>query len=139
MQKTESRLTVFYEDPFWVGVYERVSEGKMEVCKVTFGAEPKDGEVYEYFINNFNGLCFSPPVKDEQTSESNINPKRMQREISKQLETRGVGTKSKQALKLQQEAGKLARKENSKQRKEEKKQLKFELRQQKQKEKHKGR
>ena len=28
-----------------MGVFERVSEGKLSVCKVTFGAEPKDYEV----------------------------------------------------------------------------------------------
>ena len=139
MQKNESRLTVFFDEPFWVGIFERVSEGELEVCKVTFGAEPKDYEVYEYFLNNFNGLSFSPPVIAEFRDENKISPKRMRREISSQLETRGVGTKSQQALKLQQEAGKLARKVNSKQRREEEKQQKFELRQQKQKEKHRGR
>ena len=45
----EGKLTVYFEDPFWVGVFERVEEGKLSVCKVTFGAEPKD-----YFIF---GLC----------------------------------------------------------------------------------
>ncbi len=139
MQKNESRLTVFFDDPFWVGVYERISEGELEVCKITFGSEPKDCEIYEFFLNSFNGLSFSPSVKADEKAESYINPKRMRREISKQLETRGVGTKSQQALKLQQEAGKLECKENSKQRREEEKQFKFELRQQKQKEKHRGR
>ncbi|PKM74013.1 MAG: DUF2992 domain-containing protein [Firmicutes bacterium HGW-Firmicutes-16] len=139
MQKNESRLTVLYDEPFWVGVYERFYEGELEVCKVSFGAEPKDSEVYEYFLNNFNDLSFSPAIKAEIKSRPDINPKRMRREISKQLETRGVGTKSQQALKLQQEEGKLARKVISKQRREDEKQFKFELRQQKQKEKHKGR
>ncbi|MFB0919388.1 MAG: YjdF family protein [Oscillospiraceae bacterium] len=139
MQKNESRLTVFFDDPFWVGIIERFSESGLEVCRVTFGAEPKDGEVYGFFLNNYNGLSFSPPVKAEEKSETKINPKRMRREISRQLDTRGVGTKSQQALKLQQESGKLAKKENSKQRREEEKQLKFELRQRKQKEKHRGR
>lgn len=35
-------LTVYFEDPFWVGVFERIDDGKLSVCKVTFGAEPKD-------------------------------------------------------------------------------------------------
>ena len=42
MDKAAGRLTVFFEEPFWVGVFERISEGKLSVCKVTFGAEPKD-------------------------------------------------------------------------------------------------
>lgn len=35
------KLTVFFEDPFWVGVFERVSEGKLSACKVTFGADAR--------------------------------------------------------------------------------------------------
>ena len=43
----EIKLTVFFDDPFWVGVFERTDGGKLSVCKVTFGAEPKDYEVWE--------------------------------------------------------------------------------------------
>jgi len=139
VQKSTSKLTVFFDDPLWVGVYERFSEGELEVCKITFGAEPKDCEVYEYFLNNFNSLCFSPPLKTEGECECKINPKRMQREVGRQLETRGVGTKSQQALKLQQEEGKSERKQKAKLRREEEAKLKFELRLIKQKEKHRGR
>lgn len=38
----KSTLTILFEPPFWVGLYERVDGGKYEVCKITFGAEPKD-------------------------------------------------------------------------------------------------
>ena len=47
MDKVSGKLTVFFEDPFWAGVFERISEGKLFAYKVTFGAEPKD---YEYMI-----------------------------------------------------------------------------------------
>ena len=47
MDKVSGKLTVFFEEPFWVGVFERVSDGNLSVCKVTFGAEPKDYEIYE--------------------------------------------------------------------------------------------
>jgi len=138
MQKNESRLTVLFEDPFWVAVYERIADGKLEVCKVTFGTEPKDGEVYAFFLGHFSELMFSPAVTADEIPEKRINPKRQRRQISRQLENRGIGTKSQQALKMQQEAGKVARKESAKQRKETELALKFELHQQKQKEKHKG-
>lgn len=29
-------MILFFEDPFWVGVFERIDEGKLSVCKVTF-------------------------------------------------------------------------------------------------------
>ena len=48
MDKVSGKLTVFFEEPFWVGVFERISEGKLAVCKVTFGAEPKDYEMYDF-------------------------------------------------------------------------------------------
>jgi len=67
-----------------------------------------------------------------------INPKRMQREIKKQLENQGVGTKSQQALKLQQEENKIARKEKSREQREAERLMQFELRRQKKKQKHKG-
>ena len=139
MQKNESKLTVFFEEPFWVGVFERVSEGELEVCKITFGAEPRDFEIYEFMLCAFNKMAFSPPIKAEEKQETKINPKRMQREINKQLDSQGIGTKSQQALKLQQEQEKTVRKEKSKLKTEEEKQQKYELRQQKQKEKHRGR
>ena len=41
-------LTVYFDDPFWVGVFERVENGKLSACKVTFGAEPRDVEVLEF-------------------------------------------------------------------------------------------
>ena len=44
MQKSRASVTVFFEDPFWVGVFERQAQGALTVCKVTFGAEPKDGD-----------------------------------------------------------------------------------------------
>lgn len=47
MDKASGILTVHFEEPFWVGVFERRSKGKLAVCKVTFGSEPKDYEVYQ--------------------------------------------------------------------------------------------
>ena len=41
MDKVSGKLTVFFEEPFWVGVFERVSEGKLSACKVTFGADDR--------------------------------------------------------------------------------------------------
>lgn len=46
------KLLVFFEELFWVGVFERVSDGKISVCMVTFGAEPKDYEIYDFVLKN---------------------------------------------------------------------------------------
>ena len=42
MDRNYGKLTVYFENPFWVGVFERIENGKLSVCKVTFGSEPKD-------------------------------------------------------------------------------------------------
>ena len=138
MDKVSSRLKVFFEEPFWVGVFERVSEGNLSVCKVTFGAEPKDYEVYEFVLKNYYQLQFSPAVATG-VKEASRNPKRVQREVRKQVQNTGIGTKSQQALKLQQEQLKIERKIVSREQREAEKQRQFELKQQKRKEKHRGR
>ena len=52
----ETKLTVFFDDPFWVGVFECIDDGELSVCKVTFGAEPKDYEVWEYVLRHYGEL-----------------------------------------------------------------------------------
>jgi len=134
-----SKLTVFFDDPFWVGVYECRANAVLEVTRVVFGEEPKDYEVFYYFLENWSNLRFSPPVGESMRVECKINPKRMQRAINKQLSQTGIGTKAQQALKLQHEQTAIQRKEFNKQRSEEEKIFQFELKQQKKKEKHRGR
>lgn len=135
---TKSQLTVYFEDPFWVGVYERRSEGHLEAAKVTFGAEPKDYEVYDFFLKNWKRLRFSPPVAAAKAEDHKQNPKRMQRAVGSQLSKTGVGTKAQQALKLLQEQSAQERKAVRREKTEQEKQLQFELRRQKKKEKHNG-
>ena len=138
MDKVLGKLTVFFEEPFWVGVFERVSDGRLSVCKVTFGAEPKDYEVYDFVLKNYYWLRFSPAMATG-VKEAGRNPKRVQREVRKQVKNIGIGTKSQQALKLQQEQLKTERKTVSREQREAEKQRQFELKQQKRKEKHRGR
>lgn len=138
MDKVSGKLTVFFEEPFWVGVFERVSEGKLSVCKITFGAEPKDYELYDFVLKNYYQLRFSPAVATD-VKEASRNPKRVQREVRKQVQNTGIGTKSQQALKLQQEQLKTERKIMGREQREAEKQRQFKLKQQKRKEKHKGR
>ena len=138
MDSNYGKLTVYFEDPFWVGVFERIENGKLSVCKVTFGAEPKDYEVWEFVLKNYDRLRFSPSV-DVAVKTETANPKRLQREARKQTALSGIGTKSQQALQLQREESKLERKTLSREQREAEKQRQFELKQQKRKEKHRGR
>ena len=90
MDKVSGKLTVFFEGPFWVGIFECISEGKLSVCKVTFGAEPKDYEVYDFVLKNYYQLRFSLAVATD-VKESGRNPKRIKREVRKQIQNTGIG------------------------------------------------
>ena len=111
-----------------MGIFERIEDGKLSAAKVTFGAEPKDCEVQEYIQKWYFSLKFSPVV-ETVVKDIKRNPKRMQREAKKQMLE--IGTKSQQALKLQQEQNKQERKEKSRKRKEAEEQRMFELKQRK--------
>ena len=59
MGEVWSRLIVCFEDPFWIGVFERIQDGKLAAAKVTFGSEPKDYEVSEFILRHYYSLQFS--------------------------------------------------------------------------------
>ena len=137
MDKVNGKLTVFFEEPFWVGIFERIEDDQLSVAKVTFGAEPKDYEVYQFLLKYYYRLQFSPAVTTV-VKETKRNPKRMQRDAKKQMQETGIGTKSQQALKLQREQNKQQRKEKSREQKMAEAERMFKLKQQKKKEKHRG-
>ena len=137
MDRISGKLTIYFEDPFWVGIFERIENRKLSVAKVTFGAEPKDDEVLEFINRNYYHLQFSPAV-EAIVKDTKKNPKRAQREAKKQTLETGIGTKSQQALKLQQEQNKQERKARSHEQREAESQRMFELKQIKKREKHKG-
>ncbi|MED9970910.1 MAG: YjdF family protein [Ruminococcus sp.] len=134
---TEAKLTIYFEEPFWVGVFEELDGDKISVCRVVFGAEPTDAEIYAFILRYFNHLQFSTPIKTEVKQKAD-NPKRRQRNAQKQLEKSGVGTKSQQALQKQYEENKLERKQRFREQREAEKQRLFDLKQQKRKKKHRG-
>ena len=137
MDRVSGKLTIYFEDPFWVGIFERTENRKLSVAKVTFGAEPKDYEVLEFIIRNYYHLQFSPAV-ETVIKDTKKNPKRAQRDAKKQTLETGIGTKSQQALKLQQEQNKQERKVRSREQRDAESQRLFELKQMKKREKHRG-
>jgi hypothetical protein len=134
-----NNLTVYYDCPFWVGIFEERFENTITVCRIVFGSEPKDCEVYTYINNEYYSLLFSRPVPiDEKTAPRKINPKRLQRQIKKQIKTAGVGTKAQNAIKKEYELRKAEHKVVSKINKEKEKKKLFEKKQYKKKMKRKG-
>ena len=137
MDEYSGCLTVFYEEPFWVGVFERIEGDRLSVSKVTFGGEPRDYEVLGYVRRHYGELRFSDPVP-HQVREKADNPKRRQRAAAKEMQPTGVGTKSQQALQAQREQMKTERRQISREEREAEAQLRFEMKQAKKKEKRRG-
>lgn len=137
---TTIKLTVFFSEPFWVGVFEVKSDDSYKICKVTFGTEPRDEEVYEFILKEFENLKFSnsTEILNNKSDVKKENPKRIQREIKKEVKNQGIGTKAQVALKKQYEENKLINKKNNKDIKNEMKERKFQLKQMKKKQKHRG-
>ena len=133
-----ARLTVWFADPFWVGVYEREAEGRLEVCRHTFGAEPKDGEVWQWLLSAWRGLDFSPAVEAPRRPSGRENPKRARRQARNRPEKTGAGTKAQQALQLQREVRRAERAQRHRQRDAAEEERRFRLRQERKKEQRRG-
>ncbi len=138
MEKIVAQLTILFEDPFWIGVLEKKINGKYQVCKVTFGPEPKDYQVYAFMAKTWNQLEFSPPIRAKSMNPPKVNPKRLQRSIAKELGQIGVSTKAQQSISLQREEKKLESKAFSKEKRKADKEYQFKLRREKIKAKHRG-
>jgi hypothetical protein len=133
----EGKLTVYFEDPFWVGVFEREDETGYRVCRVVFGPEPTDAELLVYVQEGFADLDFGEPLEGQVEIVKKKNFKRVQREVRREMEE-GVGTKAQRAMQAALELNKREREVMSRVKRDEEKELKFVLRQEKRKEKHRG-
>lgn len=139
MSVDQCTITVYFEDPFWVGLYERRELEGYQACKFTFGAEPKDHEVYQFLLCRWGKLEFSPFLSPGKKPEKHPNPKRARRQSRQSMAEAPMGTKAQEALKLQRSAGKSAARERSRQEREAEDERMFQLRQEKKRQKHRGR
>ena len=116
MDKVIGRLTVFLRTRSG-SVYSSGSKtAGYSRQKVTFGAEPKEPELLIYLLRHYYRLQFSPAV-ETAVKPAHRNPKRAQRKPDGRPRKVGIGTKSQQALQLQQEQNKQVRKRRSRARK----------------------
>ena len=51
MDKANGKLTVYFEEPFWVGVFERIEDDKLSVAKVTLVQNQKTMKCRSIFEN----------------------------------------------------------------------------------------
>jgi hypothetical protein len=91
-------LTVYFEDPFWVGVFEREEPAGCAVARFVFGGQPSDVEVYRLLQDGYGRLAFTRASADGAPGRRHLSPKRAQREAARALERAGPGTRAQQAL-----------------------------------------
>jgi hypothetical protein len=83
-------FTVFFDDPFWVGLYKIEDETVSRCARIVFSGAPADVELYDYFLRHYNDFQFTD-YADAENPVRIRNPKRRQREISKLVhDNRGV-------------------------------------------------
>ena len=131
-------LTAYFEEPFWVGLWERREAGRYQACRTVFGGEPTDGEVYEYVLRCWSALDFSPALPDEGRADRPVKAKRMRRQVRQDLARSGTGTKAQQALQKQREQNQAARRDRRRADREERRQAQYEQRKAKRREKRRG-
>ena len=132
-----STLTVYHDGQFWVGLAERVEDGRYGVVRIVFGAEPSNEEILQFVASEWAKLAF---FGDDPTEESKPvkNPKRRAREASRALKQPAMGTKAQQTLASQREAMKRESVHARSQRRADEAEARFEQRKLKRKQKHRG-
>lgn len=134
------KLTVFFEDPYWVGVVEVQGADGLKAGRHVFGAEPSLQEVWEYVMNDLPALVerLSCSVPAARLPVKSVNPKRLARQAARESRSRGVSTQSQEALRLELEKSKKQRACRSKEQREALAAYKREIAVRKAKAKHRG-
>jgi hypothetical protein len=133
------KFTVFFEEPFWVGIAERIDDVECySAARHVFGPEPTDPEIYQFITECFSSLFFTTQNVKAELHEKKVNPKRLQREIKRSVRENGIQQKAYEAMRLELESRKLEHKTISRARREELELEKYNIKVKKKKEKKKG-
>ena len=57
------KVTIQFETPYWIGIFERNDDEGYAVARQVFGAEPTDPELYEFVSIHFYELKFSASLE----------------------------------------------------------------------------
>ena len=132
-----STLTVFHDGQFWVGLAERVEDGRYGGARIVFGAEPSDEEILQFVRSKWEKLSFFGDEPAEAGKPAR-NPKRRAREAAKALKQPAMSTRAQQALANQRETMKRESAHARSQHRADEAEARFEQRKLKRKQKHRG-
>lgn len=133
------KCTVYFEDPYWIGFFERCDENGYSVARFVFGAEPSEVELYLFGLRYFQNLVFSQPGPVPEKEKAELSFKRRQRQVHRQMTQAGAGTFAQRALQAERERMKQVRREETRAEREAGEREKFLRKQAQKKEKHRGR
>lgn len=131
--------TIFFEDPFWVGVFERNEKGGYSVARYVFGSEPTDAQLLRFAAAEATHLVFSAHTYSPPENRTGVNFKRRQRLARKETSQVGIGTLAQRTLQAEREHMKQTSAEKSRVERQEEQLAKFQKKQAAKKEKHRGR
>jgi len=136
------KATLFFENRFWVGAFERTDTQGYAIARHIFGAEPSDSEVHEFILNHYHELKFGELKKEVTIQIHRMNPKRVQREVRREMEkmkeTAKPSTLAQDYMREEIEKNKKAKKSISSAEKQARKEEQFAVKQMKKKEKQRG-
>ena len=134
------KLTIYFDDQFWVGVIEEVNDSQLKAVRHIFGPEPHDSEIL-WFVNHAMldlFLAAKPLTCSALPKAGTANPKRLARQAAKELSHKGVSTFAQEAIKESLKTRKLEKAVLSKAKREELEKKKRRLATLKAKAKHRG-
>jgi len=94
-----SVFTVFFEDPFWVGILEENYNGVNYMGKHIFGAEPSNPELLQFYIYKFGRIKKMKISESDDIGTKELKYKKSIYKSKKIQNNIGVGTKSQNSFK----------------------------------------
>ncbi|MDN5973231.1 YjdF family protein [Bifidobacterium crudilactis] len=132
---------VYFDGSMWVCVCERVTSQGLQACRIVFGSEPKEYEVFAYLQRHYFELDFSPAVDADlrpSRGSKHVNPKRLKRLAARAMGNDAVSTKAQEALSKGRDRAKISRSKVSRSQRLSDEARRRTLRTEKHREKHKG-
>ena len=83
------QATIFFDQRYWVGTFERTDKKGYAVARHIFGKEPADQEVLDFVLTQYQTLQFGNP-KELILKIKRMNPKRVEELLLKRGDSSSV-------------------------------------------------
>ncbi len=135
------KLTIIFDQPYWIGVLEDERDDTLYAVRHIFGAEPSDQRVYVFVLDEAVALMaqMSVGVPVDSVEARQVGYKRMIREARRETAAQDISTQAQAAIKQQIEQNKQVRRRVSRAERDAERERKRQMAQEKAKAKHRGR